>query len=64
MSTEKQKKKDWEEYQKEIAKLLEDMTEEAKLMVEDYVKNPSEMSGSITQVHESSKLLKDKDESK
>ena len=38
----------------ELDKLIEEITKEAKSVVEDYAKNPSEMSGSIHQVHENS----------
>ena len=50
------------EQKKEIERLIKEITEEAKKVVSDYVKNPSEMSGSITQIAEGSPLLKDKDE--
>ena len=47
-----------EMYEKEeIHKLVKEITEEAKKVVEDYTKNPSENSGSLTQVHESSPWL-------
>ena len=39
-----------------------EITEEAKNVVEDYIKNPSELSGSITQIHESSPLVATKEE--
>ena len=42
----------------QIKKLIKEITEEAKKVVEDYTNNPSEMSGSMTQVHEDSPLLK------
>ena len=59
-------------WQMELAKLLEEMTEDAKAMVEDYIKNPSAYSGSIdvekglvkgdgVVVHEDSPLLKEDD---
>ena len=35
-----------EEYE-ELKKLMEELTEDAKAMVEDYMKNPSQYSGSI-----------------
>ena len=47
------------EEQQELERLIKEITEEAKYVVEDYVNNPSEMSGSITQVAEGSPLLKD-----
>ena len=44
--------------------LMKGMIEEAKLVREDYEKNPSppELSGSITHVHENSPILKTKKE--
>ena len=50
------------EEQKELKKLLEDVLKEAKLVVEDYANNPSEISGSVIQIHEDSPIL-DKDKS-
>ena len=44
--------------QKELDKLLKDVLKEAKAVVEDYANNPSQISGSIVQVHESSPILK------
>ena len=41
----------------EMKKIVEEITKEAKLVVEDYVKNPSEMSGSVVQIHETSPIL-------
>ncbi len=59
-------------WQMELAQLLEEMTEDAKAMVEDYTKNPSEYSGSMdvdkglvkgdgVVVHEDSPLLEEDD---
>ena len=48
------------EWKKEVDRLVKEMTEEAKSMIEDYVKNPSDTSGSVTQIHEDSPLLKEK----
>ena len=48
------------EEQKEFEKLLKDVLKEAKAVVEDYAHNPSQVSGSIIQIHEDSPLL-DKD---
>ena len=50
------------EQQEELKKLTNDVVEEAKKVREDYIKNPSEMSGSVTQVHENSPYLKDREE--
>ena len=49
------------EEKEELDKLIKEITKEARLVVEDYSKNPSEMSGSIIQVHEDSPLLDKKD---
>ena len=46
--------------QEEIEKIIQEITEEAKSVVEDYTKNPSEISGSIVQIHESSPFLDEK----
>ena len=49
---------DEEEFnRKELERLLKEITEEAKKVVEDYVKNPSEMSGSVVQVHVNSPIV-------
>ena len=42
---------------KEIEDIIKEITKEAKSVIEDYTKNPSETSGSITEVHEDSPLL-------
>ena len=47
---------------KELKKLMEEMTEEAKKVREDYIKNPSEMSGSRIHIHENSPFLATKEE--
>ena len=46
----------------ELERLAKEMSEEAKKVREDYKKNPSEMSGSVVQIHEDSPFLKEKDE--
>jgi len=48
------------EQQEELNKIIEQITNDAKSVVEDYVKNPSEASGSMVIVHENSPFLKDK----
>ena len=48
------------EEKKELEKLIKEITEEAKRVVEDYVKNPSELSGSAVQIHVDSPHLKEK----
>ena len=45
---------------KELEKLQKEIIEEAKKVVEDYTKNPSEMSGSIVEIHENSPALDEK----
>ena len=40
-----------------IKKLMEEIIEEAKRVVDDYAKNPSEESGSVVEVHIDSPLL-------
>ena len=47
---------------KQLEKLMEEMIRDAQLVVEDYEKNPSELSGSIIQIHEDSPLLISKEE--
>jgi hypothetical protein len=44
----------------ELSKLIQEITNEAKKVVEDYTKNGTELSGSITQVHYDSPILKKK----
>ena len=44
----------------ELKRLQDEITKEAKKVVEDYIKNPSEMSGSVTQVNINSPLLNKK----
>ena len=49
----------------ELERLKKEILEEAKKVVEDYTKNPSEISGSLTHIHENSPALdtkKDSDE--
>ena len=62
-----------EEQIEELRRLTEELTEDAKAMVDDYIKNPSNYSGSIdikkglvkgdgVVVHMDSPILKDDDE--
>jgi F0F1-type ATP synthase delta subunit len=44
---------------KELEKIIEEITKEAKLVIEDYIKNPSDISGSVIQIHSDSPLIKD-----
>ena len=45
--------------QKELQKLIDEINEEAKSIVEDYSQNPSEISGSIVQVNQNSPFLEE-----
>ena len=45
------------EHKKELEELMREMTEEAKKVREDYIKNPSEESGSQIHIHENSPYL-------
>jgi hypothetical protein len=45
------------EQKKELQKYIDEITKEAKALVKDYVKNPSDISGSIIQIHENSPFL-------
>ena len=47
---------------KELEKLISEVTNEAKNVVKDYEDNPSEMSGSVTQVHQNSPYLATREE--
>jgi vacuolar-type H+-ATPase subunit H len=44
---------------KQLEELLKEINEEAKKVVEDYTKHPSEISGSFVQIHQNSPFLKD-----
>ena len=50
------------EHDKVLKTLVTEIEELAKIVVEDYEKNPSEMSGSVTQVHENSPYLATREE--
>ena len=53
---------DEEEFnKKELERLKKEILEEAKKVVEDYVDNPSEISGSVVNIHQNSPFL-DEDE--
>ena len=53
---------DEEEFnRKELEKLKKEILDEAKKVVENYVDNPSEISGSVINIHENSPFL-DSDE--
>ena len=48
--------------EEELQKLTDDIIQDAKKVRLDYKENPSEISGSITQIHENSPFLKEKHE--
>tara|TARA_Y100000034_G_C6545139_1_gene235337 strand:- start:187 stop:423 length:237 start_codon:yes stop_codon:yes gene_type:complete len=48
--------------QEELQKLTDEIIQDAKKVRLDYKENPSEISGSITQIHENSPFLKEKHE--
>ena len=48
--------------QEELQKLTDEIIQDAKKVRLDYKENPSEMSGSVTQIHENSPFLKEKQE--
>ena len=53
---------DEEEFnRKELEKLKKEILEEAKKVVDNYVENPSDISGSVVNIHENSPFL-DSDE--
>ena len=61
MSSDKVYKKLSKKQKKELQILADEILEQAKLVVEDYAKNPSEisgsMSGSLIQIHQDSPFL-------
>ena len=50
------------EQREELEKLQKEITDEAKKVVEDYVDNPSEISGSSVNIHQNSPFLDSDDE--
>ena len=50
------------EQKKELEKLQKEIIDEAKKVVEDYVDNPSDISGSVVNIHENSPFLDEDDE--
>tara|TARA_Y100000310_G_scaffold342258_1_gene444718 strand:- start:1695 stop:1874 length:180 start_codon:yes stop_codon:yes gene_type:complete len=48
------------EQKKDLERLIEEINDEAKKVVEDYANNPTELSGSVLQVHSNSPFLKEK----
>ena len=53
----KASKKQQELMEKELKKLADEMTDEAKKVKNDYIKNPSDISGSAIHIHENSPFL-------
>ena len=45
------------EEKEELQRLTDEINEEAKNVVEDYVKNPSEISGSVVEINENSPFI-------
>ena len=50
------------EYKKELKKMMKEMSDEAKKVRQDYMKNPSKESGSYIHIHENSPFLATKKE--
>ena len=50
------------EQQEELEKLQKEIVDEAKKVVEDYVDNPSDISGSVVNIHQNSPFLDSDDE--
>ena len=48
-----------EKQKEEIQKLAEEVQKEAELVIKDYEDNPSDISGSMVQIHQDSPFLKD-----
>ena len=48
------------EDKKELQKLADEVLKEAKLVKEDYENNPTDISGSVVNIHEKSPFLKKK----
>ena len=44
-------------YRKELKKLKKEILDEAKKVVDNYVENPSDISGSVVNIHENSPFL-------
>ena len=49
--------KEYHEEKEELEKLKKEILEEAKKVVENYVDNPSDISGSVVNIHENSPFL-------
>ena len=48
--------------EKELEKLKKEILDEAKKVVENYVDNPSDISGSVVNIHQNSPFLDEDDE--
>ena len=44
---------------KELQKIIDEINEEAKKVVEEYSKTPSDLSGSLVQIHQNSPFLEE-----
>ena len=62
MSNSKLTKKQKKEQKEKLQKLIDDILELADEVVKDYENKPSELSGSVIQVHEDSPYLATKEE--
>ena len=51
------------EQREELEKLKKEIIDEAKKVVEDYVDNPSDISGSVVNIHQNSPFLDEDDKS-
>ena len=50
------------EQREELEKLQKEIVDEAKKVVDNYVENPSDISGSVVNIHENSPFLDEDDE--
>ena len=48
-----------EAFEKELEELKKEIMEEAKKVVDNYVENPSDISGSVVNIHQNSPFLDD-----
>ena len=54
---------DEEEFnEKELERLKKEILKEAKKVVDDYIKNPSDISGSIIHIHQDSPFMSEDDD--
>ena len=50
------------EQKEELEKLQKEIVDEAKKVVEDYVDNPTDISGSVVSIHQNSPFLEEDDD--